>query len=107
MRLKPFAVFAKGLTCRSGVLVERRKFSTNQLCGFLPKAAMKFQWVAIGFALAAIVAGCSKNSPGTFQGYIEGEYIYVASPIGGALTNLAVARGNAVTNGQLLFELEH
>ena len=41
-----------------------------------------------------------------FQGYIEGEYVYVASPLGGALTNLAVARGDSVTNGQLLFGLE-
>lgn len=55
---------------------------------------------------AALVAGCSKNSSGGFQGYIEGEYVYVASPIAGSLTNLAVARGNSVTNGQLLFELE-
>ncbi len=41
-----------------------------------------------------------------FQGYIEGEYVYVAAPLGGALTNLAVARGDSVKAGQLLFELE-
>jgi HlyD family secretion protein len=41
-----------------------------------------------------------------FQGYIEGEYVYVAAPLGGALTNLAVARGGEVKAGQLLFELE-
>jgi HlyD family secretion protein len=59
------------------------------------------------FALAAIfVAGCSSNSSNVFQGYIEGEYVHVASPLGGALTNLAVARGDAVKTGQLLFELE-
>jgi HlyD family secretion protein len=55
---------------------------------------------------AGFFAGCSPNSPNEFQGYIEGEYVYVAAPLGGALTNLAVARGNSVTNGQLLFELE-
>jgi HlyD family secretion protein len=55
---------------------------------------------------AALFAGCSGNSSGMFQGYIEGEYIYVAAPLGGALTNLAVARGDSVTNGQLLFALE-
>ena len=59
------------------------------------------------FALAALfVAGCSSNSANIFQGYIEGEYVYVASPLGGALTNLAVARGDEVKTGQLLFELE-
>ncbi len=55
---------------------------------------------------AALLAGCSKNSSGTFQGYVEGEYVYVAAPLGGSLTNLAVARGDTVKAGQLLFELE-
>jgi HlyD family secretion protein len=55
---------------------------------------------------AALLAGCSGGSPNTFQGYIEGEYVYVAAPLGGALTNLAVARGDPVKAGQLLFELE-
>jgi HlyD family secretion protein len=59
------------------------------------------------FALGAFfVAGCSPNSSNVFQGYIEGEWVYVASPLGGALTNLAVARGDEVKAGQLLFELE-
>ena len=56
--------------------------------------------------LTALFAGCSKNSTSSFQGYIEGEYVYVASPLGGALTQLAVARGDSVKTGQLLFELE-
>ena len=55
---------------------------------------------------AAILGGCAKNSAGNFQGYIEGEYVYIAAPLGGALTNLAVARGDQVKKGQLLFELE-
>ena len=59
----------------------------------------------MAFALA-LLAGCSLNSSKVFQGYIEGEYVYVASPLGGALTNLAVARGDEVKAGQLLFELE-
>jgi len=68
---------------------------------------MKTNLNAMLFALAAaLLAGCSPNSTGNFQGYIEGEFVYVAAPLGGALTNLAVARGGSVTNGQLLFELE-
>ena len=55
---------------------------------------------------AAAVAGCSPGPANVFQGYIEGEYVYVAAPLGGALTNLAVARGGQVKTGQLLFELE-
>jgi len=62
---------------------------------------------SFGFALAAFfVAGCFSNSSNVFQGYIEGEYVYVASPLGGALMNLAVARGDGVKAGQMLFELE-
>lgn len=59
------------------------------------------------FLTAMFVAGCSSKRQGVFQGYIEGEFVYVASPVGGALTNLAVARGAEVKSGQLLFELEH
>src|SRR5277367_916838 len=55
---------------------------------------------------AVFLAGCSGNSDHEFQGYVEGEYVYVASPLGGALTNLAVARGDGVKSGQLLFTLE-
>lgn len=55
---------------------------------------------------AAVFSGCGQHGSGAFQGYIEGEYVYVASPLGGALTNLAVARGDSVKAGQLLFELE-
>jgi HlyD family secretion protein len=68
---------------------------------------MKTFLTAVFAALAALlVAGCDRNDVHTVQGYIEGEYVYVAAPLGGALTNLAVARGDAVTNGQLLFALE-
>jgi len=52
------------------------------------------------------LTSCSRNPSGFYQGYVEGEYVYVASPLGGALTNLAIARGDTVTNGQPLFELE-
>jgi HlyD family secretion protein len=69
------------------------------------KKCRSFLLFALALA-AAFLAGCSRNSPGEFQGYIEGEYVYVASPLGGALANLAVARGDQVKSGQLLFGLE-
>ncbi len=73
----------------------------------LPMRRQRIFISIFSFALAALfAAGCSPNSSNVFQGYIEGEYVYVASPLGGALTNLAVARGGAVKTGQLLFELE-
>ena len=68
---------------------------------------MKIFLNAIWFVLAAaLLGGCTKNSSDSFQGYIEGEYVYVAAPLAGALAKLAVTRGDQVKKGQLLFELE-
>jgi HlyD family secretion protein len=70
---------------------------------------MKTHYLLILTALAVTagwLGGCSGNSVNEFQGYIEGEYVYIAAPIGGAVTNLAVARGDEVKSGQLLFTLE-
>jgi HlyD family secretion protein len=65
-----------------------------------------FLSVILAALAAGLFAGCAKNSPNTFQGYLEGEYVYVAAPLAGALTNLAVARGDSVKAGDLLFVLE-
>ena len=40
------------------------------------------------------------------QGYVEGEFVYVASPFGGRLERLSVNRGDRVETGALLFALE-
>jgi HlyD family secretion protein len=53
-----------------------------------------------------LLAGCTAERSGSFQGYVEGEFVYVASPLAGTLTHLAVARGSEVKADQLLFELE-
>ncbi len=52
-------------------------------------------------------AGCSSDSPPhDFAGYVEGEYVRVASPLSGTLTRLAVERGAQVAQGAPLFSLE-
>ena len=83
------------------------RFARKKRSGVLisPHVRMKIYVVLSAFAVA-LFAGCAKKSTGSFQGYIEGEYVYVASPLGGALAQLAVARGDSVKAGQLLFELE-
>jgi HlyD family secretion protein len=53
-----------------------------------------------------LVGGCSPRPSGVVQGYVEGEYVYLAAPLAGALTNLSVARGDFVRAGQLVFALE-
>ena len=59
-------------------------------------------------ALAAVlfVAACSRPAEHRYQGYLEGEYIYVSSPLAGRLETLAVTKGSRVDTGAALFALE-
>lgn len=57
-------------------------------------------------ALVLFVAGCSNRSQDRFQGYVEGEFVYVASPLAGQLETLSVQRGQQVTTDQPLFALD-
>ncbi|GAB7022154.1 HlyD family secretion protein [Salidesulfovibrio brasiliensis] len=61
--------------------------------------------IAALLGLIVILAGCSEP-PATWQGYVEGEYVYVAAPIGGQLETLSVTRGQTVPEGAPLFTLE-
>ena len=59
------------------------------------------------FAVALIAcAGCSQHTPNVYQGYVEGEFVYLASSQGGSLEHLAVSRGQGVHAGDPLFSLE-
>ena len=57
-------------------------------------------------ALLLLFAGCSDPKKDHFQGYVEGEFVYVASPLAGQLEVLSVQRGQQVTTGQPLFALD-
>jgi HlyD family secretion protein len=61
--------------------------------------------VPAGAALA-LLTGCSGSSNTTFQGYVEGEFVYMASSQPGRLEHLAVTRGQQVARGTPLFSLE-
>ena len=56
--------------------------------------------------LLLLLNGCSDPSKDRFQGYVEGEFVYVASPLAGQLETLSVQRGQQVTTGQPLFALD-
>ena len=56
--------------------------------------------------LAAGLAACSDAPPAGWSGYAEGEYVYVAASIGGALVALPVQAGQTVTRDALLFGLD-
>jgi HlyD family secretion protein len=58
-------------------------------------------------ALAALAfAGCARRGPSVYQGYLEGEFVYLASPLAGRLDHLPVQKGARVTAGTPLFALE-
>jgi len=58
-------------------------------------------------ALAALtLAGCTRHGPSAYQGYLEAEFVYLASPLSGHLEQLAVQKGTRVTAGTPLFVLE-
>lgn len=64
--------------------------------------------VALVGALAVFFAARAlwPAGPQVYQGYVEAEYIHVASPVGGALAELRVSRGQKVEAGAPLFSLE-
>jgi len=57
--------------------------------------------------LAMSLPGCSRNPANTYQGYVEGKFVYVASPQGGRLDHLAVTRGETIAVRHPLFTLDH
>ncbi|MDR2711060.1 MAG: HlyD family efflux transporter periplasmic adaptor subunit [Burkholderiales bacterium] len=62
--------------------------------------------VFAGTLLSILLSACAEKTAETYQGYAEGEYVYVASPLGGRLDSLAVRRGMEVESGAPLFALE-
>jgi len=60
----------------------------------------------MAMAVVFFAAGCAVEDPSMVQGYVEGEFVYVASPFGGRLERLSVSRGDQVETGALLFALE-
>ncbi len=64
------------------------------------------RYAALLLAVIALAPACTKNNPGTYQGYVEGEFVHVGSAVGGRLEHLLVQRGQTVAAGAPLFELE-
>jgi HlyD family secretion protein len=62
--------------------------------------------IAISLGIAFVLFSCGDPSTDRFQGYVEGEFVYVASPLAGQLDTLSVQRGQQVTTGQPLFSLD-
>ncbi|MFO1316639.1 MAG: HlyD family efflux transporter periplasmic adaptor subunit [Burkholderiales bacterium] len=61
---------------------------------------------ATALLAALALAGCAERAPGGYQGYVEGEFVNVASPIAGRLDRLAVRRGDEIAVNASLYALE-
>ena len=57
-------------------------------------------------ATVAALSACTGNGSGTYQGYVEGEFVHVGSGVAGRLERLLVLRGQSVAAGAPLYELE-
>lgn len=69
---------------------------------------MRNKQVALTLIAASILVltGCSRETSGEAQGYVEGRYTYMATSVPGVLKELLVARGTQVKQGQPLAVLE-
>ncbi|OGT37863.1 MAG: hypothetical protein A3F12_03475 [Gammaproteobacteria bacterium RIFCSPHIGHO2_12_FULL_38_14] len=56
--------------------------------------------------LCCLTSACSRHPEQHAQGYIEGRYTYIATPVSGVLEALYVDRGSFVKKGQQLFSLQ-
>lgn len=60
---------------------------------------------ALAILLALLAGACSKNGPESYQGYVEGEFVYLAAPQAGYLKTLDAPRGSRVAGGQQVFSI--
>lgn len=56
--------------------------------------------------LCMALAACGDSRPTGWSGYVEGEYVYVAAPVAGTLSELGVRAGQTVARGATLFQLD-
>ncbi len=68
-----------------------------------------FFFIGAALVLLSSGVGCNRTptATGTVQGYVEGEFVYIAAPLPGRLETLFVQKGMQVKAGEPLFELEN
>ena len=66
---------------------------------------MRLPQTVVIFA-AFMLAACGGDSARVVSGYVEGEYVHIAAPEGGWVTEVLVSRGATVKTGDALFTLD-
>ena len=62
--------------------------------------------IGLAVSLTLALCACSSEPPSNVTGYAEGEYVYIAAPEGGWVSEMLVARGQQVKVGDPLFTLD-
>ncbi|MDF3056029.1 MAG: putative efflux pump rane fusion protein [Rariglobus sp.] len=75
-----------------------KRFSPVKVVALLP---------ALLASLLLSSSGCRRSSNDHFQGYLEGDFVYVGAPLAGRLDRLSVTKGSRVEPHTPLFTLEH
>jgi HlyD family secretion protein len=67
----------------------------------------KIVGVALAATVAVVLIGCAHKQANTYQGYVEGKFVYVSSAESGRLDRLSVTRGDTIDVGHPLFALDN
>ncbi|TXK32825.1 HlyD family efflux transporter periplasmic adaptor subunit [Ottowia sp. GY511] len=70
------------------------------------RSANRRRLAGVLLAATAVLAACTEPVGDGWSGYAEGDYVYVAAPVAGRLTRLAVRAGDDVAQGAPLFALD-
>ncbi|CAG4886757.1 HlyD family secretion protein [Paraburkholderia saeva] len=66
----------------------------------------RIYWVPLSLLVVAMLSACSQSDSNAWQGYVEGEFVYLGSTQSGKLAQLPVTRGETVKADTPLFTLE-
>lgn len=71
-----------------------------------PRRYAQYAVLAACMVALGALAGCSRHDAPSYQGYVEGEFVYLSSSQAGTLAQLGVTRGQMVDSGAAMFTLE-
>jgi len=71
------------------------------------RTVKRFSILCLAVAAMWLETGCSRKQADSYQGYIEGKFVYVASPQSGRLDHLSVTRGDTIIAGHPLFAFDN
>lgn len=99
-------MFVLSIQHKSGGDAKAGRYSESTLRALRSRLTKRVALIAGGMLAVAALPGCSRHETTAYQGYVEGEFVYLSSSQSGTLTQLAVRRGQAVGSGASVFSLE-